>query len=291
MKCRDRIGSCSALHFSQLDGNSQAFAQRGAGCIQHAARQEQSQLVLESGSEWHHRAELGQAGLRRLHSVRSALEARDDLEQGCWVKADHFVQGLRREYISRHRHSRRPLRQAASQAGSTPTSPDHDRHSYLNKAASSQLFTGSDTVWQDGNGRASEEAIRRSSPARREQCIQAVSDSAYLAKLGDRHVEAQLTNPKPLAYAAQHRTESNSTEVLSQPRATLQPQLEAKSVQSNASVHQDSLDLPCSTQTAPQVRTRSHPHWLKDRWNFPCRYRLNRRTIWVVKQASLQQHR
>ncbi|KAL0051782.1 hypothetical protein WJX82_002051 [Trebouxia sp. C0006] len=95
---------------------------------QQAARQEQSQLVPESGSEWHHRAEPRQADLRRLQSVRSALEARDDLEQGCWVKADQFVQGLRKEYDSRHKHSRQAPRQDASHAGAMLTSPDHDRH-------------------------------------------------------------------------------------------------------------------------------------------------------------------
>jgi hypothetical protein len=111
------------------------------------------------------------------------------------VKADHFVQGLRKEYDSRHRHSRQAPRQHASHAGSTLTSPDHDQHlslthnwpamqhhgsgraqmlqhsqvgdhkhhqlavrpdradnadhgSLLKLAASCQLFTASNTVWQ-----------------------------------------------------------------------------------------------------------------------------------------------
>ena len=74
----------------------------------------------------------------------------------------------------------------------------------------------------------------------RDSCSQAVSDSAYLAKLGNRHVGAQLTDPKPHAYAAQHRRQSKSTEISSQPRATQQPHLESTSVHSNAAVNQGS---------------------------------------------------
>jgi hypothetical protein len=86
----------------------------------------------------------------------------------------------------------------------------------------------------------------------REPSSQAVSDSAYLAKLGNRHVEAQLTNPKPQAYAGRHRRQPKSTEILSQPGAMLQPRWEAKSVQSNASVHQDSRQ-DCNTSAAGQT--------------------------------------
>ncbi|KAL0026858.1 hypothetical protein WJX77_006968 [Trebouxia sp. C0004] len=356
---------------------------------QHDARHEQSQqLVWDSASRWNHRTGSGQADLQRLQSVRSALEARDDLEHGCWVKADHFVQGLRKEYDSRHRHSRRPPRQDASHAESMLPSPDHDRQSsstdtgpamqhhvsghaqvlqhsqvgdhrhhqlaerpdhahdadhrsLLNMAASGQLFTASNTVWQ-GSRKASEEAIRpparryqrclqeelgqllnsqlsngqpgrqlsgqaghpdrqlqrldgqhtpisgqaahphegpqpghaqRSTAAswqqadqafatqlsnpvqpphslqhtaadsvtgNREPCSQAASDSAYLTKLGSRHAGAQLTDPKPQAYGSQHRRQLKSSEIFSQPKAMLQSQSEAKSVQSNASVHQAS---------------------------------------------------
>ncbi|DBA87369.1 TPA: hypothetical protein ACH3X1_004414 [Trebouxia sp. C0004] len=74
----------------------------------------------------------------------------------------------------------------------------------------------------------------------REPCSQAASDSAYLTKLGSRHAGAQLTDPKPQAYGSQHRRQLKSSEIFSQPKAMLQSQSEAKSVQSNASVHQAS---------------------------------------------------
>ena len=78
----------------------------------------------------------------------------------------------------------------------------------------------------------------------REPCSQAVSDSAYLAKLGNRHARAQLTNPRPQAYVAQHRRQSKPSEISSQLRAMLQPQSEAKYVQRTLvdPVHQDSSE-------------------------------------------------
>jgi len=98
----------------------------------------------------------------------------------------------------------------------------------------------------------------------REVCSQAASDSAYLTKLGNRHVGAQLTHSKPQMYAAQHRRQSQSSEILSRSRATLQPKPEAKSVQSNASVHHNSSQdriISAAGQTAvkpTQLRHQQH---------------------------------
>ena len=158
-------------------------------------------------------------------------------------------------------HSDRQLQPLDGQSAQTSGQAAHPHeepqpgHAQQRTAASWQQADQAFVIPQFNNlqlPHSSQRTAANSITGNREPYSQAASDSAYLAKLGNRHVRAQLTNPKPQAYAAQHRRQLKSTEILSQSRATLQPPLDTKSVQSNASVHQDSSQ-DCNISAAGQT--------------------------------------